>query len=637
MATVHSLSVLTNSCVKSPINPSNGLASTLDERPAPTLYMTRAGRDADFNDDDIKVYRNMGKTLTFGTATPPAPAMRTNTPAKKTRQTVAGRLACDLSGLSDVQFYTKLRQLQNEHKKTVEASELLYNEKVDALHASAVDLEFSTATGGTARGDDLSRSDDYTVRARQCFPSDLPVSMEFYSGNGDGDHSPEVEKYVRLKRSKDLIRDMSARKPPPGRLSKSFDFGVDRHHLEGSRRGRWADDVNGYFWGAAQRTSMDSDNGSGGSDGQRTPDDEDLMSVRSADETKSGAMAHIKKMWDNFSIDDYTSTEPRPKRRRSRSMSRLAKSRDDDNCNNNQSVDSWRHRITIPKPFKMEVRRLKKEPLKTRAMREVDRTQQLRKELEESECMRKFKAKPVPAHVYMPLYSEIMEDKETRSRTQRECVKELLKSTEKPFQFMKREEQKKKERMLQAWTARYEDEEGKKQFKASPFPEHIFEESITDKIKEEELYRKIRIQMRAEELLRSSSLPPNMDAHNCNGKYRCKTFSDGKRKAPSLRTESKFRPTINEVVPDFEELHRNFLREMGRKKMAREATVCKPFKLHTERSTRRHKIYDDIAKDEAKMKEKKWKFSKNGHTANCSKSFSSHLLGGEANNVTIVN
>ena len=635
MATVHSLSVLTNACVKPPINPSNGLASTLNERPDPTLDMTWAGRDADFKDREIKQYRNTvsTKAVKFGrTLTAPATVTRTNTPAKKTRQTVADRLSHELSGLSDVKFYTKLRELQHEHKKTVEASESLYNEKVAALHTAVADCDFSYGAGG----DDLSRSEDYTVLARKYFPSETQASMEFNNGASP---AYEFEKSNGHGTVVDRIRDMSVTKtkPPSGRLSKSLDYGADHHHPEKSRHESWADDVNGYFWRSGCRNSTDTETGSGGSDGERSLDEEDHMSVRSCDETKSYAMAHIKKMWDNFSIDDYMPTEPRPKRRRSNSMSRLTtsrtnNSRNNNSCTNSRSVDNWRHRITVPKPFKMEVRRLKKEPLKTRAMREVEREHQLKKQQEDTECLRKFKAKPVPAHIYLPLYNEIMEDKETKSRTQREYVKEMLKSTEKPFQFMKREEQKKKERMLEMWTARYEEDEMKKQFKANPFPEHIFEESITDKIKEEELYRKIRIQMRAEELLRSSSLPPNMSARSYNGKYRSKTFTDVKRKSCCLPTQPKFHPTINEVVPDFEELHRHFLKEMGQRKMAREATVCKPFKLRTEQSRQKHQIYDDIAKDETKMKEKKWKFSRNGHTSNCSKSFSSHMLGGEINN-----
>ena len=629
MATVHSWSVLTNSCVKPPINPSNGLASTLDERTAPTLDMTWAGRDADFKDREVKQHRNTvsTKAVKFGkTLTAPAGKTRTNTPAKKTRQTVADRLSHELSGLNDVQFYTKLRQLQHEHKKTVEASESLYNEKVDALHTAAADLVLDSSY--TAGFDHLSRSEDYTVHAKKYFPSETQASTEFYNGA-----SPPLEYAKSYGTATDRIRDMSASKPPSGRLSKSLDFGAEHHHPEKSRHDRWTDDTKGYFWRSGRHNSTDTETGSGGSDGEAegSPEEEDHMSIRSCDETKSYALAHIKKMWDNFSIDDYIPTEPRSKRRRSNSMSGLATSRNNNNsARSSQSVDNWRHRVTIPKPFKMEVRRLKKEPLKTRAMREVETEHQLRKELEEAECMRKFKAKPVPAHVYMPLYNEIMEDKETKSRMQRGYIKELLKSTEKPFQFMKREEQKKKERVLQMWTARAEEDETKKQFKANPFPEHIFEDSITDKIKEEELYRKIRIQMRAEELLKSSSLPPNMSARSCNGKYRSKTFSDVKRKSCCLSTEPKFRPTINEVVPDFEELHRHFLKEMGQRKMAREATVCKPFKLRTQQNRHRHKIYDDIENDETKMKEKKWKFSRNGRTTNCSKSFSSHHLGGEA-------
>ena len=54
------------------------------------------------------------------------------------------------------------------------------------------------------------------------------------------------------------------------------------------------------------------------------------------------------------------------------------------------------------------------------------------------------------------------------------------------------------------------DREEPKQFRAKPFPEHLFDNVHSEKMKEEEEYRKIRIKMRSKEMLKSSSLPPNM-------------------------------------------------------------------------------------------------------------------------------
>ena len=47
-------------------------------------------------------------------------------------------------------------------------------------------------------------------------------------------------------------------------------------------------------------------------------------------------------------------------------------------------------------------------------------------------------------------------------------------------------------------------------------PDYLFDDNINEKVTEEQLYRKIRVQMQSEKLLRSSSLPPNM-ADTANG------------------------------------------------------------------------------------------------------------------------
>ena len=130
----------------------------------------------------------------------------------------------------------------------------------------------------------------------------------------------------------------------------------------------------------------------------------------------------------------------------------------------------------------------------------------------------------------MPLYDEIMEQKEARRREMREVCMELKKSMEKPFKFVNREEEKKKQyRSTASSRAIAEMNKGKKKsFKAKPFPAHLFNNTTEDRMLEEEEYRKIRVQMRAEELLRKSQLPPNMAAKGkdyTEGRYRSKSHA----------------------------------------------------------------------------------------------------------------
>ncbi|NWR71291.1 F161B protein, partial [Centropus unirufus] len=102
---------------------------------------------------------------------------------------------------------------------------------------------------------------------------------------------------------------------------------------------------------------------------------------------------------------------------------------------------------------------------------------------------------------------------------------------------------------------------------------------------EAELYREIRIQMRAKDLLESSVAPI------------------GTRRAPQSRTATKtkqerlgflqdksfsFKPRINPTIPDFEGLYWAFQREAVRRQEIKEATRNKPFKLRT--SNLRHRL-----------------------------------------------
>lgn len=115
----------------------------------------------------------------------------------------------------------------------------------------------------------------------------------------------------------------------------------------------------------------------------------------------------------------------------------------------------------------------------------------------------------------------------------------------------------------------------KKKFKANPFPDHLFDLSLADRMAEKEEYRAIRVRMRAQETLAMSRLPPNMESRGKDytlGTFRSKLSKDGNKNA-FMTKEHKFRPQINTVIPEFDALHRQFEKEMRNKKK-RERTYC---------------------------------------------------------------
>ena len=250
----------------------------------------------------------------------------------------------------------------------------------------------------------------------------------------------------------------------------------------------------------------------------------------------------------------------------------------------------WSPVITVPKPFTMTLREATKEKRKTRSMRMVEEELVLKKSMEEAELKKKFRAQPVPATTFLPLYDEIVEKNNRRSEHIREINKAILKATEKPFSFIKREAEKKqrkemKEKMERKQKANQEIKQAV--FKAKPPPKHMDDLSLADRLTEQDEYRKIRKKLRAAELLANSHLPPSMEAR-VNISPAAKSRQKCRRNRAKTATEKppKFRPNINPDVPDFDALHWEFEKELRRKKKERQPTVVEPFNLHTARIPR---------------------------------------------------
>lgn len=98
---------------------------------------------------------------------------------------------------------------------------------------------------------------------------------------------------------------------------------------------------------------------------------------------------------------------------------------------------------------------------------------------------------------------------------------------------------------------------------------------------EAELYREIRIQMRAKDLLESSVAP--IDTSNCRREPQSRTATRTKQEKLGFLqdTNFSFKPQINPAIPDFEELYWAFQRKTVRRQEIKEPTRNKPFKLRT--------------------------------------------------------
>ncbi|NXX12122.1 F161A protein, partial [Podargus strigoides] len=343
--------------------------------------------------------------------------------------------------------------------------------------------------------------------------------------------------------------------------------------------------------------------------------DRELVFEESSSETGSSAFAkqQIEKMWDGFSVEDYIShmKYSLPSSPAFRTIRKKQK--------------AWSPKATVPKPFQMTIReaRKKEQNVKSKSQIELE-NYLLKKQLEEeAECQKKFRANPVPAAVFLPLYHEIMQRNEERRRSVKERSKLKLLASQKPFKFTERDKQRDEIRKMQLRDLSTPEKKAKL-FKATPVPKCVYSPAVSDKLKEEELYREIRIRMRAEELLRNSSLP--------NSRLALKDANKKKKHKCIEPKETEHKPKIKSNVPDFELLHQRFQKCLLQQKQTKHLTVCEPFDLRTPCiPSNKGKILKDIQEDEEKLKETRWPYaSPRRKPQTRHSSANSHLLGSAA-------
>ncbi|XP_008283199.1 protein FAM161A [Stegastes partitus] len=335
---------------------------------------------------------------------------------------------------------------------------------------------------------------------------------------------------------------------------------------------------------------------------------------------------HIKNMWRDFKLSPYSrrlsssSLHSLPGDQR-RSRKRKGKKRQG---NKDGEQEHWRHRVTIPKPFQMTLREAerRKHGVKTRSEIELE-NRELRRQLEElTECQRKFRASPVPAHVHLPLYEELQGRNEERLRTMRERQEQHIRTIQKPFSFLERERLKKEQKRLR--DQQQSSQEKVKPFKAKPVPKSVYAAASGEQMKEEQLYRSIKIQMRAQEMLHSASMPPSMLTRRLSERKKAK---DG---GASAGEEDGFshRPQINKEVPDFDASYRRFQKHLEKRKEVKPTTACEPFELRTSQiSSHRERILADIDKEQSSPRMLRWPHISPGPARTPNSSLCSSLSG----------
>lgn len=287
----------------------------------------------------------------------------------------------------------------------------------------------------------------------------------------------------------------------------------------------------------------------------------------------SHGLEKIGAMWEGFSVDDYVPSSSWNSMRPTEG--------------NNECKPTWRPRITIPKPFAMTLREEQKEKKKTKAQLEAERVEIEKQALEEAELSKKFRANPIPATTYLPLYEMIKVQSERRRQFVKENSIKILKSKEKPFSFVSRELKKlaiKQEELARRMEKEHEEVVGD-MFRARPIPRHVLDSDVNEKQKENEEYRRIRIRMRALELLASSHLPNRM--RYGNEKYSVRDLhklqQEEGEKLAFLTGEHRFHPMINGDVPDHRQAYEDFQQKLKeRKEEENLLTVTEPFTHRTQ-------------------------------------------------------
>lgn len=571
MATTHNFSVFANSLVRPPIDPKTGLAATLDKRSV-----------------THQIYKNLSseKYEDSSTVVDARPYSRALSEQLGPPRDDFDSFLVDAGDTTD-DYYNVLTKMKEENKRNLEIAEKRYQQK-------------------QAECDDV---------------AEPIIGLQSSVENVAKIHKPVKLDDQQLTKNKEMVQRIIAAgikssgigaasgKPPSGKSKTSDSLPTKSGAtLTKSVSRTWAERVRASepYWKAPQsRSSSDFDI----NEVERYKDY--LISL-----SQSPTFKAVDDIWESYSFTDHepqSQLKAKGKLVRSSSMSRLPTSKND--VLDRSDMDTWKKPVTVPQPFSMTLREANRTPRKTKVAIEAEQKKAAKQLEEELECQKKFKATPPPAHIYVPMFQEIMEGQESRRRMFHENGEELLKSIQEPFEFTLREEEKDfRRRAMSASSAGRRPSSAK--FKANPFPSHIFDDSVTSRMAEEEEYRRIRAKLRAKELMKSARLPSSMDERDRDyfaGKSRQRERAK-KASKTSLVVEPSFKPKVNKSMPDFDERYKKFLASL-KKKQVPQTTVCRPFKLETSRlALKKKRTLEESAKWETTVDNGVSQKSKVSHT-----------------------
>ncbi|XP_004867288.1 protein FAM161A isoform X2 [Heterocephalus glaber] len=285
--------------------------------------------------------------------------------------------------------------------------------------------------------------------------------------------------------------------------------------------------------------------------------EEELPNLEREHPRKNKMMTYAKElisnMWTNFCVEDYIQSEDTD-------FQVAEKTR--------KKPKEWVPTITIPVPFQMMIREQKKKEEFMKSKSDIEIVHKLLKSEEDSECKKKFRANPVPGSVLLPLYHELVKQNEERRRARKEKNKETILASQKPFTFIAREEQKQAAREKQLRDL-YKSKKKAYRFKARPIPRSVYSSATSEKLKEEELLRNIRTQMRAQQLLQNSSPLAYKPGH--------KHVRNPKGPEQARKLRNKHKPRSQ--TPDVENLPEEYKKHFSEHKYPKLSTVRRPLNV----------------------------------------------------------
>lgn len=312
----------------------------------------------------------------------------------------------------------------------------------------------------------------------------------------------------------------------------------------------------------------------------------------------SPGMLAVERMWSDFSVEDYAPHSlGQEQEKRGKSQKK-----------------EWTPKITVPRPFSMTVRECSSPRQKSRSMAQAEQERLEREALEEAELRKQFHATPLPASTYLPLYELINAKNEQRREEVKMLSKQILKATERPFSFVKRDNERKLMRDEDMRRHQLMEKAKRKEtrFHAKPVPRHVFDPDVNERLKEQEEYREIRIKLRAQELLASSKLPGSMQVKGREysiGALRKKCLEENQDKA-FMTDEHKFHPSVSDRMPDYDRGYYEFQKQLALRKKTKHTTATEPFYLRTELiPSRKEQVIQDIERDEELQLENRWPFT----------------------------